>query len=142
MDRVTREVRSRIMSHVRGKNTAPEMALRRALHARGIRFRVHNRNVPGTPDISHSGARVAVFVDGCFWHGCPTHYRAPTSRKRFWARKLAYNTDLRRRVRNRLEASDWVLVELWECKVRDEVGRLARHVGALIRKRRASDPVK
>ncbi|HUR25011.1 MAG TPA: very short patch repair endonuclease [Candidatus Thermoplasmatota archaeon] len=116
MDTVTPEVRSRIMGRIRGKNTKPELMLRRALHAEGVRFRVHDRTVPGTPDITHKGRRIAVFVDGCFWHGCPKHYSRPRSRQEFWDRKLAYNRDLRQRVRARLDG--WTVVEHWECEVR------------------------
>ena len=99
------------MSRIRGKDTKPELVLRRALTALGVRYRVHNRRVPGTPDLSHTGSRVAVFVDGCFWHGCPRHYRPPRSRVEFWARKLEYNRDLRKRVTARL--SGWNVLQIW-----------------------------
>lgn len=136
MDNVTAETRSRIMSKVRGKNTGPERALRTALHEAGIRYRIHNRRVPGTPDVSHTGARVAVFVDGCFWHGCPRHYRPPASRRAFWAGKLAYNRDLRFRVRARLKAERWKLVEVWECDLKANPSRAATSIAALILARR------
>ena len=71
--------------------TKPEIALRRELHRRGLRFRVNLRGVPGSPDIAFTRARLAVFVDGCFWHGCPDHYVAPKNNSQWWADKLAEN---------------------------------------------------
>lgn len=125
-DLVDTATRSRIMSRIRGKNTKPEIQLRKALHAAGLRYRVHDRAVPGTPDISHKGARVAVFVDGCFWHGCPKHYSRPASRQDFWDSKLAYNHDLRARVRARLKG--WRVIEAWECDVRERSPKLVLRV--------------
>lgn len=69
-DTVSPETRSRMMSKIRSKNTKPEMAVRRTLWKSGLRYRVHDRTLPGTPDISNKRKRLAVFVDGCFWHGC------------------------------------------------------------------------
>lgn len=131
MDRVPPEVRSRIMSKIRGRNTKPELALRRALYAEGVRFRIHNRSIPGTPDIAHKGARVAVFVDGCFWHGCPRHYRVPKSRVQYWAKRLAYNHDLRVRVKARLEG--WTVLEVWECEIREDLAGVVGHIGSAIK---------
>ncbi len=123
-------VRSRTMSRIRSKNTGPEVALRKALHGRGVRFRIHDRSVPGTPDVAIRGARLAVFIDGCFWHGCPRHYRPPKSRKRFWNAKLAYNLELRSRVRLRLAYAGWACLECWECDVRKNPTMLASQVEA------------
>lgn len=133
MDKVDPATRSRIMSRIRGKNTKPELSLRQALHATGARYRVHDRSVPGTPDISHKGAKVAVFVDGCFWHGCPQHYSRPQSRQEFWDRKLAYNRDLRQRVTGRLQG--WTIVEVWECDVRADPAKVARRLRRLLSRR-------
>ena len=135
-DRVSRATRSRIMSRVRGKNTGPERALRSALHRLGCRFRIHDRSVPGTPDISHKGARVAVFVDGCFWHGCPRHYRRPGTRQEFWDGKLGYNRDLRRRVKERLKDQDFAVIEVWECDLKARGPAVADTVARAIRSRR------
>jgi DNA mismatch endonuclease (patch repair protein) len=139
MDRVDSAVRSRIMSRIRGKNTKPEIQLRKAVFAEGVRFRVHNRSVLGTPDISHKGAKVAVFVDGCFWHGCPTHYSRPRSRQTFWDNKLAYNRDLRARVLNGLASDSWHVVQVWECSVRSNAKQAAGDIARAVNQRR---PVK
>jgi DNA mismatch endonuclease (patch repair protein) len=133
MDTVDAATRSRIMGRIRGKNTKPELRLRRALHSQGVRYRVHDRSVPGTPDISHKGARVAVFVDGCFWHGCPEHYSRPKSRQEFWDGKLAYNHDLRARVKSRL--AGWKVVELWECQVAGNASAAASKVAKAMKAR-------
>ena len=125
-DVVDAATRSRIMSRIRGKNTKPELRLRQALYAQGVRYRVHDRSVPGTPDVSHKGHRVAVFVDGCFWHGCPQHYSRPASRQEYWDGRLAYNRDLRARVKSRLVG--WKVLELWECQVVGDAAAVASKV--------------
>lgn len=115
--------RSRTMSRIRGKDTKPEMALRRALHAAGLRYRVHDKSLPGTPDISNKSRKVAIFVDGCFWHGCPQHFKVPKTRSDFWEEKIRRNQEKRREVRASYGA-DWTVVELFECRIKlatDEV---------------------
>lgn len=124
------------MARVRGKNTRPEIDLRRQLFKIGCRFRIHTRGVPGRPDVVHKGARVAVFVDGCFWHGCPKHYRAPRSHVGFWTKKLAYNVELRSRVLISLEDGGWQVLRFWECDIRDDVASAAGQVQAAILERR------
>jgi DNA mismatch endonuclease, patch repair protein len=119
MDTVTRERRSEIMSRIRSKGTAPERAVARALRGAGARgWRRHRRVLGTTPDFSWARERVALFVDGCFWHGCPRHYRAPRSNRRFWRRKLETNTrrdDLHTRW---LRTCGWLVVHAFECDVR------------------------
>lgn len=85
-DVMTPEQRSRCMSHVRGKDTKPELLLRRALWKKGLRYRLFNK-LPGRPDILFIRKRVAIFVDGCFWHGCPEHGTQPRSNADFWKKK-------------------------------------------------------
>lgn len=95
-------------------STTPEMALRRELHARGMRFRLHRRELPGTPDLVIVGARLAVFVDGCFWHACPDHGTLPKNNREWWAEKLATNRARDRRKDRELHALGWLPVHLWE----------------------------
>jgi DNA mismatch endonuclease (patch repair protein) len=128
--------RSRMMSAIRGKNTQPELALRRGLWAMGFRFRIHNRKVPGAPDISHSGLKLAVFVDGCFWHKCPQHYRRPGSRQDFWDRKIENNLRRRESVKATLAGKGWKVIEVWEHQLRREPVETVRLV-AVQWKRRA-----
>lgn len=135
MDTLTPAQRSKLMGRIRGKDTGPEVALRSTLHRLGLRFRKNVAGIPGTPDVCHRTARVAVFVDGCFWHGCPKHYKRPKSRQQFWDTKLSYNLDLRRRVLARLRAEQWRYVRIWECQVRDSPRSAAARVIAAIRSR-------
>src|SRR4051794_33740524 len=85
------EQRSRCMSRIKGKNTKPELMLRKALWAAGLRYRLHTR-LPGRPDLTFSGSRVVVFVDGCFWHSCPKHRTTPKTNAAFWNAKIGRNT--------------------------------------------------
>ncbi|MHB1260276.1 MAG: very short patch repair endonuclease [Thermoplasmatota archaeon] len=141
-DRFDAATRSRIMSHVRGKHTGPELALRKALRLAGVSYRIHPKDVPGRPDVAHKGSRVAVFVDGCFWHGCPKHYKVPKSRIEFWSRKLAYVKDLRVRTLDSLAEGGWNVIEFWECDVRTDATSAALRVKEAIESKRGrKEPV-
>src|SRR5262245_41107618 len=99
------------MSRIRGKDTAPELALRHALWHRGLRYRKSVRVLGVRPDLTFLRAKLAVFVDGCFWHGCPEHYVRPRSESRaFWASKLRNNTDRDERQTRALEEQGWTVV--------------------------------
>lgn len=105
------------MSRTRQRGTAPELALRRELHKRGLRFRLHRPlefDRRRKADIVFPRERVAVFVDGCFWHSCPEHATFPKANEAFWARKLAGNVARDRDTDRRLEASGWLVVRIWE----------------------------
>ena len=102
------------MSNIRSKNTKPELAVRRILWGLGLRYRIHSRTVLGTPDISNKRLKLAVFVDGCFWHGCPACYREPKTNAGFWRDKVDRNRRRRRAVREGLEAEGFRVVEIWE----------------------------
>jgi DNA mismatch endonuclease (patch repair protein) len=133
MDTVSPERRSEIMRRIRGKDTAPELAVRRFLHGEGLRFRLHRAGLPGTPDLVFPARRVCVFVHGCFWHGCP---RCAAGRRRvksnaaYWKAKRVANRARDRRVEASLTAAGWHVLEVWECQVRDVhmLARLARTV--------------
>ena len=105
------------MSTARRRDTAPELALRRALHARGLRYRV-TYPVPGnrlrTIDIAFTRAKVAVFVDGCFWHGCPDHGTQPRANAGWWATKLAANAARDRDTDRLLTEAGWTVLRVWE----------------------------
>lgn len=104
----------RSMSSQRTADTQPEVALRSALHRRGVRFRVHRRDLPGRPDIVLVRTRIAVFVDGCFWHQCPDHFIAPKANAEWWANKMEANTTRDRRNDERLRLLGWEPVHVWE----------------------------
>lgn len=109
--------RSEQMSRIRGADTKPEVLLRAALWKRGLRYRVRATTPVGRPDVVFPGAKVAVFVDGCQWHGCPDHYVFPRTRREFWGAKLAGNVARDRRQTLALEALGWRVVRVWEHRV-------------------------
>ena len=111
---------SRQMSLVRSKNTKPEIAVRRILHRMGYRFRVHRKDLPGSPDIVFVGPRKILFVHGCFWHGhyCRTGNRIPKTRVEYWNAKIARNRQRDLSVRRRLRALGWQVLTVWECQLR------------------------
>lgn len=108
------------MSRIRGRDTGPERNLRNVLSGAGIRgYRLQYANVPGRPDVAFVGKRIAVFVHGCFWHGCP-HCRPPhpKSNRTFWQTKLERNTKRDRRKARQLRGAGWSVVTIWECRLR------------------------
>jgi DNA mismatch endonuclease (patch repair protein) len=123
------------MSRQRRRDTAPELALRRALHALGLRYRVHLAGLPGRPDVVLTRARVAVFVDGCFWHRCPEHGVPPRSNAEWWRDKLARNVERDREVDHQLQRLGWEVVRVWE---HEQPGQAAERVAALWRERVAA----
>lgn len=135
-DVVDSATRSRMMSGIRAKNTKPELALRRALSLLGARYRIHPSAVPGRPDVAFIGLRVAVFVHGCFWHGCPKHYNAPATRSDFWATKLQDNRRRDRRNRNSLVEAGWVVIEFWEHQVEQDLAGCIEAVTLALASRR------
>ena len=118
-DRLTKEERSELMSHIRSQNTKPEVALRRALWRRGFRYRVNVKNLPGSPDIVLPKHRTVVFVHGCFWHGhngCK-EFTVPKTNTEFWVKKVARNQERDQEVWRKLEAKGWSVVIVWECEL-------------------------
>jgi len=117
------------MARVRGRDTKPEMRVRRALHAAGLRYRLHAKGLPGRPDMILPSRRVAVFVHGCFWHRHPDPEcklaRLPKSRLDFWLPKLEGNRARDERNKAALEALGWKVVEIWECEIDDDALRAA-----------------
>ncbi len=121
VDVVPPHVRSRMMSGIQGKNTKPELIVRRMLFASGYRFRLHRRDLPGTPDIVMPGRRVAIFVQGCFWHfhqGC-RYAKMPATRPEFWKAKLEANVERDSRAVEKLQKLGWRVLCVWECSMRD-----------------------
>jgi DNA mismatch endonuclease, patch repair protein len=125
--------RSEIMRRVKQKNSGAEVALRSALHAEGLRFRLHRRVENIAVDIVFPRAKVAVLVDGCFWHGCPAHASYPKSNTSYWLPKLKENKERDRRQTARLEQAGWSVVRVWEhdCRPvnRRVVARVVRACG-------------
>ncbi|WP_236242461.1 very short patch repair endonuclease [Streptomyces sp. CC228A] len=133
----TPKVRAR-MSKQRSRDTDVEMALRRTLHAAGLRYRVHRRPLKGVrreADVVFGPARVAVFVDGCFWHGCPEHATWPRNNAAFWREKIQKNRTRDNDTDARLAEAGWVSVRVWE---HENATEAAERIVALVRKRRGA----
>ena len=126
-DIVDRKTRSRMMSAIRARNTKPEVLVRKALFAAGYRFRLHRKDLPGTPDIVMSGLRVVIFVHGCFWHahhGC-RFSKTPETRREFWTQKLSRNAQRDLENREALLNAGWRVLVVWECATRRQAGQQA-----------------
>jgi DNA mismatch endonuclease (patch repair protein) len=137
MDTLTAAERSAIMGRVRSKNTRPEIAVRRVLHAMGYRFRLHRSDLPGKPDMVLPRRRVAVFVHGCFWHrhaGCALT-RTPKSRVAFWTRKFDGNMRRDRAAKRALRCDGWRVLVIWECHV-GNAARLENRIRTFMEGRR------
>ena len=123
--------KSEQMARVRSAETGPELALRRAIWSMGGRYRLRPR-LPGTPDVVFPRARLAVFVDGCFWHGCPEHYRAPKANADFWRTKVERNMSRDRRVDEQLVTAGWRVLRVWEHEIRSDAATVATTVLAVV----------
>ena len=130
----TPEIRRRTMQAVKSKDTAPELAVRRLLSARGYRYRLHREDLPGCPDIVFSGRRKAVFIHGCFWHGhaCARGSRVPVRNRDYWVGKVARNRERDDSTLAALAEMEWDVMVVWECELKDEerlLRRLTRFLG-------------
>ncbi len=120
MDIVDSATRSRMMANIKGRNTKPELLIRRLLHAHGFRFRIHRKDLPGKPDIVLPKYKVIIFIHGCFWHGhqnCRL-FKLPASRTKFWEEKIFKNEKNDKKAKDLLFSSGWRICTIWECAVR------------------------
>jgi DNA mismatch endonuclease (patch repair protein) len=140
MDSLTPQQRSAAMAAVRGKNTRPELIVRRLLYSLGYRYRLHTANLPGRPDIVFRKRHCVVFVNGCFWHGhdCPRG-TAPTSNVAFWQRKIEGNRERDRRVQKELHKRGWRVLTVWQCQTKD-APRLERRLRRFLEHAASTDP--
>ena len=146
-DKLTSSQRSRCMSRIRGKNTKPEILVRKGLHARGFRFRLHNKKLPGSPDIVLPKYGVAIMVNGCFWHGhkgC-RYATKPKTNIEFWEAKIARNRHRDEVTTAHLEALGWTVITIWECELRtssqldDRLNTLAEEIRRAYETKRIKD---
>ena len=128
-DIVPPEVRSRMMSGIRGKNTRPEIAIRKELFRRGYRYRIHDKSLPGKPDFVLPRFRAAVFVHGCFWHRHDCRlFKMPSTRVDFWKTKFDRNQENDKKSKDALLASGWRVAIVWECSIK---GRSSKGIEAV-----------
>ena len=116
----TPEQRSRVMRAVKSRDTAPELAVRRLAHSMGYRYRLHRKDLPGTPDLVFPSRQKVVFVHGCFWHGhdCPRGDRMPKTNAEYWTTKIARNRQRYERQQAELRLDGWRVLTVWECETR------------------------
>ena len=119
VDVLTPAQRKLNMSKIKGKDTLPEIKIRKLLFSNGIRGYRINYNLPGKPDITFPRKRVAVFIDGCFWHKCPLHFQEPDTRKEFWIKKIDRNVERDKEINRKLEETGWEVIRIWEHQVRE-----------------------
>jgi DNA mismatch endonuclease (patch repair protein) len=120
------------MLRVKDRNTGPERRLRRALWAAGLRYRLRYK-LPGKPDLVFPTRRLAIFVDGCFWHGCPLHATYPKANQQFWRDKLAETIRRDQRVNATLREQSWQVLRFWEHEVEHELDRVVARIGDCVK---------
>ena len=124
VDVVSQETRSRMMAGITGKDTRPEVLIRQGLHARGFRFRLHQQDLPGKPDLVFASRRSVIFVNGCFWHGHGCHlFKWPSTRREWWRDKINGTRRRDRRAIRELTADDWRVLTIWECALKGKTRR-------------------
>ncbi|MCF3937174.1 very short patch repair endonuclease [Gordonia tangerina] len=128
-DHLSREGRSRNMAAIRSKNTKPELALRAALRAAGATgYRLHRKDLAGRPDLAFIRWKVAVFVDGVFWHGHPDHWNPEKASSEYWRAKIAHNIARDRVADAALTSAGWTVVRVWDTEIKKDVNSCAARV--------------
>ncbi|PTL37413.1 very short patch repair endonuclease [Alkalicoccus saliphilus] len=121
MDNVSNDKRSKTMKAVKSKNTTLELRVRKALWNRNVRYRVNNSSLYGKPDISVKKYKLVVFIDSCYWHGCPLHGRIPKSNTSFWEAKIQRNKERDKKVTNYYLEKGWNIVRVWEHEINEDL---------------------
>lgn len=140
-DSMSPESRSKLMSRVKGKDTAPELALRKAVWALGLRYRIHQKIGSVRPDMLFKGARVAIFIDGCFWHCCPLHGTIPKDNSAFWLPKLKRNVQRDMENTQALTAEEWSVLRFWEHEIDESAEACAHRIATLVAARQGKSKV-
>lgn len=130
----TTELRRELMSRIKGRDTGPEIALRRMVWALGLRYRLQHRIGRTRPDLVFIGAKLAVFVDGCFWHGCPLHSTMPKHNSEFWEKKLRRNVERDAEQTQWLESQGWRVLRIWEHEIDASPTDCARRIAVMLGK--------
>lgn len=128
MDKVSKKIRSKTMSAIRSCDTKMELKFRGALFKRGVRYRKNVGNLPGKPDVSIKSKKIAIFLDSCFWHCCPQHFRHPQSNLEYWANKFSRNKLKDKRVNGQYKKMGWKVIRFWEHEVDKDLGNCIKKV--------------
>lgn len=134
-DIYSRKKRSDIMSKIKSKNTNIELKVRKALWAKGIRYRIHNSNLSGTPDISSKKKKIIVFLDGCFWHGCKQHSSIPKTNSEFWKVKINENIKRREKIKVELEKEGYTVLEYFQCDLKKNLNGIVEEITGYFNRR-------
>jgi DNA mismatch endonuclease, patch repair protein len=133
-DVLTGEQRKFNMSRIRGKNTRPELKIRRMLFSKGIRgYRIHY-GMQGQPDIVFVKKKIAIFIDGCFWHKCPVCFQEPETQKEFWAKKIQSNVKRDEKVNELLKNDGWEVIRFWEHDIRKKPDKVVKKISEILGK--------
>lgn len=137
---MTSPARSRIMRAVKGRDTGPEMIVRKLAHGMGYRFRLHRADLPGKPDLAFPSRRAVIFVNGCFWHGhaCKRGARVPKTNRAYWTKKIERNVTRDSETLARLKAMGWRALVVWECEIANRE-RTARALRRFLDRRGSND---
>jgi DNA mismatch endonuclease (patch repair protein) len=131
-DVLTPEQRRYCMSKIKGKNTKPELTIRKELFKKGFRYKIHDSTLPGRPDMVFPMYNSIVFVHGCFWHGHGCHlFKWPATRAEFWRRKIIRNQEIDRKTKRKLQGDGWYILIIWECAIK---GKQKRNIDDVIHK--------
>jgi len=118
-DVVDKQTRSRMMSGIKGRDTQPELLIRKALHSQGFRYQLHYKGLPGKPDLAFPKYKAIILINGCFWHGHRCHlFKWPSTRKEFWKAKITSNQDRDKRNLSKYQESGWRTLIIWECALK------------------------
>ena len=139
VDKLSPERRSWNMSRIKGKNTKPELLLRSLLHKRGFRFRVHDKRLPGTPDIVLPRYKTIILVHGCFWHRHPNcrYASIPKTKKKFWSQKFKDTIQRDKEQEILLKKEGWSLIVVWECELKQDSHNVVEKISAAVHKRQS-----
>lgn len=134
VDKFTREKRSSIMREVKSENTQLEIIVRSALWKRGLRFRKNVKSLPGKPDIVFSRLRLAIFIDSCFWHGCPYHFRMPKSNVNYWNEKINRNKQRDEELNKKYKEMNWKIIRIWEHEIMKDLESIIDKIEVIVEK--------
>jgi DNA mismatch endonuclease (patch repair protein) len=127
-DTVSKEIRSRIMSKIKGKDTSPELRLRKELWRIGYRYKKDYKSGPYRIDVAFPRAKLAIMVDGCFWHACPRHFKMPKSNKRYWIKKIGDNRKRDNKFNNFMRVGGWMVIRLWEHDINNNLAGCMKRI--------------